>query len=232
MEVQAVTHAARELELIWKELSGWPAATIFIKNQATVKALNKHEIATPEGADARQALNAAGLLGNITLRWIKAHNGYAGNEDADILAKEGTAKSFTPQDFGGCRISRGTCKGVIKAHIQARWEYLWYKGTNCRQTRIFFKEPDINTSKALMKTSRENYGRVIRYVTGHNHLKRHNFLLGGHGNNACRHCESAPESIVTSCEAFCTERSDSFANYWLDPQSPTWNVTGLLKFLS
>jgi ribonuclease HI len=236
MEVEAIRFAAMALKSLWVESPEGPnVATIFVDNQASLKALNKYEIASTETHDAKTALNEAGLLGSITLRWIKAHVGYAGNEEADILAKEGSQLSCELKNFGGTRISRGACKGVIKAHIQARWESMWYQRKDCRQTKIFVKEPDAKMSKALMDTSRENYGRLIRWVTGHNHLKRQNTIIDGEGSKYCRHCESEPETsghIITSCEAFCKERGDSFLNHWLNPQSPQWNVPGLLKFLS
>jgi ribonuclease HI len=94
MEVEAIRYAAMALKSLWVDKPEGPnVATIFVDNQASLKALNKYEIASTETHDAKTALNEAGLLGSITLRWIKAHVGYPGNEEADILAKGGSQLS-------------------------------------------------------------------------------------------------------------------------------------------
>ena len=50
--------------------------------------------------DCIQALNFLGIRNNITLRWVPAHNGIEGNEEAEALAKKGTyLKVYSPDPF-------------------------------------------------------------------------------------------------------------------------------------
>ena len=107
---------------------------------------------------------------DITLNWIKAHVNHKGNEMADILAKTGsrlTCAEPTP-------ISQATIKETIRQEMYREWDRRWQTQTDCRQTFIFFPCVDRAKSKKMVKMSRFDLGIMVRYLTGHVHLRRHN----------------------------------------------------------
>ena len=62
----------------------------------------------------------------------------------------------------------------IKEDMYKSWNLRWQTGLDCRQMFIFFPCIDQAKSKALCKLSRHDFGIMVRYLTGHAHLRRHN----------------------------------------------------------
>ena len=54
------------------------------------------------------------------------------------------------------------------------WNIRWQTQGDCRQTFQFFPCVDRAKSKVLSGLSRSDLGLMIRYLTGHAHLRRHN----------------------------------------------------------
>ena len=66
-------------------------AVIYSDSQAALLALSRPSVTSPLVLSVIQALNAACSSTPVTLRWIKAHVGYGGNELADEAAKQGAS---------------------------------------------------------------------------------------------------------------------------------------------
>ena len=86
----------------------------------------------------------------------------------------------------GCTLKNTLKIGAGKAHIKAiidgkardEWDRRWQTSTNCRQTFELCPATNINRSKEIRKLNRYDLGILIRYVTGHAHLRHHNTKLG------------------------------------------------------
>ena len=62
---------------------------LFSDSQASIQALNSHEIKSLAVLDAIRALNLVGQKVNrLEINWIKVHAGHIGNELADKMARE------------------------------------------------------------------------------------------------------------------------------------------------
>ena len=135
-----------------------------------------------------------------------------------------------------CTFPRSHTKSLIREYINQEWNKSWQLLPLARQTKIFFPTPDRRKAKGLLKASRELYSRAVRWITGHNFLRRHNNITDYvDTSKICRYCKSHEETsghIITECEAFWQERRDSFSSYWLNPQSPNWTPEQLQAFLS
>ena len=54
------------------------------------------------------------------------------------------------------------------------WNLRWQTQGDCRQTFLFFPCIDRGKSKKITKMCRKDLGIMVRYLTGHAHLRRHN----------------------------------------------------------
>jgi hypothetical protein len=131
----------------------------------------------------------------VTLHWIKAHQGHAGNELADTKAKVG-AQWKRPGVEPILPVAKTWFKKAIKRSMCEKWRERWQSVAKARQTKIFFAGPQEQRSKEILRWSREKYGEFCRWVTGHNFLKRHNHLLNPeiYPDPTCRACGEVEET--------------------------------------
>ena len=98
MEIKAIEKAAIKLEQDW-HTNPYLAreAEIMVDSQAAILALDNEMNDSAEVLKCKQALNQAGALGTITIKWIKAHVNLMGNELADQAAKAGVTDPAAPE---------------------------------------------------------------------------------------------------------------------------------------
>ena len=105
----------------------------------------------------------------------------------------------------------------------------------CRQTKIWLPKPNPKISKNLLNNTKDTFGRVVRWVTGHNFLNRHKNLLDPdtYLDKYCRFCfydEETSWHLAAECGAFNTLRFKHFDRYQL-LQNPEWTGRDLSNFL-
>jgi hypothetical protein len=98
--------------------------------------------------DCIEALNLVGNCNKLDLRWVKAHVGIHGNAMADLLAKRGTTLGTGPIE--DLPIPAVNLKKTIITHFYQKWKIMWKNHIKCRQTRIWFAEPDRNLSRDIL----------------------------------------------------------------------------------
>jgi hypothetical protein len=54
---------------------------------------------------------------------------------------------------------------------------MWKNHNKCRQTKLWFAEPDRNLSRDIIQRSKANLGQLVQFFTGHNNLMRHQFII-------------------------------------------------------
>ena len=83
------------------------------------------------------------------------------------------------------------------------WTSRYQALTTCRQTKIFWPQPDRIGSRQLLRLTREEYSQAIQIITGHNFMLRHRFICGESQDKQCRVCgleeEETSEHIVLKC---------------------------------
>jgi hypothetical protein len=99
------------------------------------------------------------------------------------------------------------------------------EGIDCKQTRLFF--PTLNPKvwkyiKAYSNLTPACLARIIRFLTGHTFMNRHEVLLPrgrddlGSDNALCRLCEEemeTPEHLLMECPVYNNDRQELFNSF-------------------
>lgn len=237
-EVQSITASINNtLTLIWNQQIQTPHQIyIYTDSQAAIMALSAPSINSKTVLTCHETLNTATSFANIHLQWIKAHMGNPGNELADSLAKTGATTPLPevgPGPFGP--IPHSFLKRFLRIHLMDAWEESWIHREPCRQTKIWFPSPDLAKSQLIMTHDRITLGKLIRWLTGHNFLRRHQHLINPdtYESAKCRLCYTSDETaahLLLECPIL-----NSTRNHFLHhrrPQPPIkWDVPSLKNFI-
>ena len=215
--------AAAKISEYFDEFNGPGKVNILTDSQATLHALNRSEIKSQTVKECILNLNTLGEHTDICISWIKAHNNYLGNELADEKAKEGAHSDDIPVMN---RSAKSEIRNTIDLHYSELWNKRWTSHKECRQTKIWFPNPDQNKFKKLIKLNRETFSTMVRWVTGHNFLKRHNAIIEPEPHDPnCRYFGLEPETsshLITQCEVLCHYRAEIFNTHFLSITNPEW----------
>ena len=230
-ESSAIKHA---LSMLYDTDTGNAPLTILTDSQALLQALGEHKTDSQTIMETKDALNDAGKLKQISIRWIKAHVNHYGNELADILAKDG-AEGLGSNPPSSLPTSATVVASKIDKAILDIWNQRWKNGKDARQTRLFLPGIDKAKSRDIRKLSRENLSRVTRAITGHDFRRRHESLVTGNNLGLCRFCEQSEESsehIVNHCPRLAWKRMAIFKTQLGSPINPGWQPKQLAAYLS
>ena len=217
--------------------NGWEKQTItfYSDSQASLAALNKLTVKSDTVEKCLNTLNKLGRKNRVHLRWVKAHVGIPGNEIADFLAKRGsslgdgsTNELLTPQ------INQ---RNKIKEFFHKKWMKAWKLYDQARQTKIWFPTMNAKKSSQLLKMKRNDLSRLVRFLTGHNKLKRHKNIQNNVTDMySCRLCKEEEESsfhVIAECPAMEIYRMGAFQLPTPStlPNPPDWEVRQIEIFL-
>jgi hypothetical protein len=155
-----------------------------------------------------------------------------GNNKADHLANVGAAlQAAGPEPF--LPLSNAIIKAVALEDTLNTWTEKWHSLWNCRQSKIFFPDPQPAVSKNLLKLPRKEVGMLVRAFTGFSYLGYPQFLVHpGVVNPTCRLCGEAREEnhhIIKSCPALVTLCMTILWHHILPDDD--WSINGLISFL-
>ena len=168
---QAELHAIRmATSLIKENIPEKSKVVIMCDSQAAILALENIDTRSKLVNITKDSLNTLCTTHDIRIQWIKAHVNNLGNEIADRAAKTGC----TLENKATIPVSMAYVKDLIKKNMWAEWDRRWQTAPDCRQTFQFYPCFDEGKSKIISKLNRNDLGIMIRYLTGHAHLRRHN----------------------------------------------------------
>ncbi len=122
---------------------------IVTDSKAAIQALDSFIVKSNAVSLCKTSLNSIALSHQVSIKWIKAQAGFAGNELADIKAKNGALLPREgPQPF--IPSPKSWFKQKINNFIHTTWSDRWKSSLPCRQTKIFFPVPDMKISKHLL----------------------------------------------------------------------------------
>ena len=114
---------------------------------------------------------------NIKIQWVKGHAGCYGNELADHNARIGRLEE-SYKVIDPPRVTYKHVKSIIGQGVVEAWMRRWTTETDtCRQTREWFPVVNPKLSAQLLQEKRTNLAKYILVMTGHNHWRRHNYLI-------------------------------------------------------
>ena len=231
-EIFAITKAATALEALGA--TNEDVTNIYVDSQAALMALDNRIVNQETVRNCIGVLNRLGLTRQVVLHWIKAHVGHAGNERADLLAKQGTEGG----DRTDLPIPVSHFKATVKTAVYEKWDARWKNSGSCRQTKLFF--PSVRNEKRsedMMRLDRLELGKAVQFITGHGYLNYHMNLVHKslHGEVLCRLCEEEKEDawhLIAVCPRLTTSRLETFSSFLLDQIPPNWSISQLTSFLN
>ena len=223
-------------QLIWEyiqEHGPIDSVILYTDSQAAIKALSSIYFTSKITKSCRYALHNLGMLCKVTVKWVKAHVGYHGNELADKLAKEQVERPGDP--FDGVLPPPNVVYGHIEEYFRTLWSGFW-NTVPYSQSKFWFREVNPSRAKSILKHVRKEVTLLGRWLSGFAFLRRQNELVtpGSHFTITCRLCDSAPERaihILTECGPLLTLRRDSFGVPLITDPPTDWTPGQVLHFI-
>lgn len=188
-------------------------------SMAALQALNRARTISSITLETKVLLNRAAYSNQITLRWIRSHQGHLGNEEADKAAKAGALQQqFRVTDPP--LIPEANVKLKYKSAFFKKWQEYWTNRPDCRQTKLWLPNLSKRHSFDLLQSSRKKLSIMVQLITGHNFLKRHESLVNKDDSNECRLCLEDEETsfhIVAECPALAEPRLLTFGTCFQKP---------------
>ena len=229
-EVAAVARAAEMLNNAMD--TGVKYVKIFIDSQAAITALGNVQISSSVVEEAVKNLNELAEKANsVTLVWIPAHKGYAGNERADELAKAGS-RLEEASSLITVGLPQATVRRTVRMNTREEWQKEWDESQIAKHTKGFYGGPRPGKAKFVYKLSRLELGRFVRIITGHNNLGFFQTKIGLSNGASCRFCGEGDETVthfMTACPGLTTRVKDIFLDK-LPTSDMKWSVRDLLNF--
>ena len=208
---------------------------ILSDSQAAIKALQNTLIRSRTVLDCVQELNLLGSVNRITITWIPGHEGVAGNEAADVLAKEGSLfiqegpEPFIPVPYASCLIQ-------LKEMGLNRWKEAWYERSDCARTKEHVGWASRRLVSKILGLHRTQLNQIIQILTGHCRLMKHMRTTGRANTSFCPKCgseEETPEHHVSRCDFYQDIRQRFFGSEHVSIRKlmDNMNVRRLIGFL-
>lgn len=191
---------------------------VFVDSQAALMSLDSCTTTSILVRQCRNELSRLGRQSDITLIWVPAHRDYYGNEQADELARKGSALNIS--NAVSVAIPLGYIKSSIFRLFLHRAEDRWRSLDTCSVARLLWPSFDGRRTMQLINRDRKSVSRLVALITGHWTLGRHASRLGLPFNECCRSCgdrerEETVFHLLCECPALSARRNKFLGGYIL-----------------
>lgn len=213
--------------------------TIYIDSQAAIKALSSKETKSVLVKSCKEAVQEVSRTNNIRLCWIPGHEDHRGNEEADLLARNGSAAVGTLSTVLGSTVLPPLCaiKREIDIKMKARWELNWQNTQTCKATKLFFPQTQPKLTKVLLGLNKQVLRLSTGIITGHCFLGKMAKRMKKRDTDECRYCKDLQcvedvEHILCECPALARKRFSMLGEHYLSRENlQTINFKDVLKFV-
>ena len=122
---------------------------------------------------------------------------------------------------------------LVDTLIMQEWNLRWTTDTQYVHTKIFYPEVDISKTKHILRHSRSYVQTLVRAITGHNFLAKHQNRIGNPVAPECRLCEENFETfihLITEYPRLKQAREDIFLDTPPDDKGQ-WKMGLIFKFI-
>ena len=112
-----------------------------------------------------------------------------------------------------------------------KWKMEWISLNQCRQSKMFMPQPFPKETNKILLLSRKDLGRLARFLTGHNFLRRHQAIVNKLPSEdaQCRFCNSdgvVEDSfhIIKRCPQFSELRKEVMGREFLTYEIIKWDI--------
>lgn len=191
---------------------------IMADSQAAIMALSKSYIDSKMVKNCANKLNALAILNKVTIVWVPAHSNHAGNEKADLLAKEGAAKEIIEVELTA---SPSIFERAIKSWLDAERKTEWRTRFPMRKQYAVNMISHISNDAArdMWNLTRSKIRAALSLLSGHSRLNRYRHWIDSSISPLCRFCEQEDEDVehlIMLCDHLDDLRFRYFGRYTLD----------------
>ena len=133
------------------------------------------------------------------------------------MARQGALRNFIGPE--PCLpIERNWFKRNLDAWASNSHVRFWTNIEGCRDSKLYFSEPDKSKTKFLLNLSKSHLSALIRIITGHCRFKLHMSRMGLSQETLCPLCESdfdTPYHFLCLCPYNAIRRHELFGNFVL-----------------
>jgi ribonuclease HI len=171
-------------------------------SQAAIKAIIQTETVSTLVKECKAILNDLSARNQVKLLWVPGHEGIHGNEEADLLARQGSSQQpFGPEPT--LPLAWSQTRSCINQWVKKRFSEEWRKQT-LKHSLACIPAPSLKVTNELLGHSRNVTRRVVALLTGHGPFRAHLSRIGVSVNPECRYCETENETgwhILAECQA-------------------------------
>jgi hypothetical protein len=150
---------------------------------------------------------------------VPGHEGIAGNEIADQLARTGSEHPFTGPE-PACSISNGAARKAVSNWLNRKHIKQWESIIGLRQAKELISGPSAKRTRDLLKLNRDQLRWIVGLYAEHCRLKGHLSKMGLMSHSTCERCLEADESathVLCDCEALAHLRFRYLGQFFMEP---------------
>ena len=121
----------------------------------------------------------------------------------------------------------------LKEYIKTEWANRWNHIQGHTQTKLFLHTPDPNKSRGILRLSRGYLTIIVRAITGHNFLGKHQNHINPNISKVCRFCKEHEKTFfhfISTCPTLRQLRESIFHDK-PHPQDNSWSIHKLKTFI-
>ena len=197
------------LDIIENEYDGTGNFVVCSDSQSSLQALENEDFQNPIVLAVRERihfLTSRNSCLNLSFLWIPSHCEIRGNEQVDILAKQG----LMLRNNNNVKLPHSDFRSQIKTYIHSKWQTLW-NSQEVKNQKLKEIQPVLGTYKHSFRKLRREEIILARLRIGHTYFTHSSIRQGEHAPQCVScDCEFTVKHILLECAEYSHFRHDYF----------------------